>query len=176
MPDCDQPDVQAIMGMKLHNNLSILSVGRWNQMKFLRRLLLLVSLVIGLSFGLGSVTPAGAAGTGVNLHPLIGHPLLGASLYASIVDEKLGTDFGKKLDLNNSNVQAFTEYKGLYPNLARLIVKNAPYETVEDVLEIPGLSDRQKDTLRANLDNFTVTAVEPALVEGQDRINPGIYK
>jgi photosystem II PsbU protein len=44
------------------------------------------------------------------------------------------------------------------------------------VLDIPGLSDRQKETLKVNLEHFTVTTVEKALVEGEDRYNPGIYK
>ena len=74
------------------------------------------------------------------------------------------------------NIQTFTQYSGLYPTLARKIIKNAPYAEVEDVLDIPGLSDRQKETLQANLEHFTVTAVEKALVEGEDRYNPGIYK
>jgi photosystem II PsbU protein len=95
---------------------------------------------------------------------------------ANVIDEKLGSEFGQKLDLNNSNIQAFAQYPGLYPTLAREIIKNAPYEAVEDVLNIPGLSDRQKEKLQANLEHFTITEVEPALVSGQDRINPGIYK
>jgi photosystem II PsbU protein len=94
----------------------------------------------------------------------------------NVIDEKLGSEFGQKIDLNNSNIQTFTQYPGLYPTLAREIIKNAPYEEVEDVLDIPGLSDRQKETLKANLEHFTVTAVEKALVEGEDRYNPGIYK
>jgi photosystem II PsbU protein len=94
----------------------------------------------------------------------------------NVVDEKLGSEFGQKIDLNNSNIQTFTQYSGLYPTLARKIIKNAPYAEVEDVLDIPGLSDRQKETLQANLEHFTVTAVEKALVEGEDRYNPGIYK
>jgi photosystem II PsbU protein len=94
----------------------------------------------------------------------------------NVVDEKLGSEFGQKIDLNNSNIQTFTQYPGLYPNLARAILQNAPYAEVEDVLDIPGLSDRQKETLKANLEHFTVTAVEKALVEGEDRYNPGIYK
>jgi photosystem II PsbU protein len=96
--------------------------------------------------------------------------------FGNVIDEKLGSEFGQKIDLNNSNIQTFTQYPGLYPNLAREIIKNAPYEEVEDVLDIPGLSDRQKETLKANLEHFTVTAVEKALVEGEDRYNPGIYK
>jgi hypothetical protein len=33
-----------------------------------------------------------------------------------------------------------------------------------------------KEVLQTNLEHFTVTKVERALVEGQDRYNPGIYK
>ncbi len=81
-------------------------------------------------------------------------------------DAKLGTEFGKKIDLNNTNVRAFQQFPGLYPTLAKKIIINAPYKNVEDVLDLPGLSDRQKETLQANLDNFTVTELEPAFNEG----------
>jgi photosystem II PsbU protein len=94
----------------------------------------------------------------------------------NVVDRKLGSEYGRKLDLNNSNIDTFKRYPGLYPNLARAIIQNAPYETVEDVLKIASLSDLQKETLQANLEHFTVTKVEKALVEGEDRYNPGIYK
>ncbi len=91
------------------------------------------------------------------------------------IDQKLG-DVGTKVDLNNSNVLAFRRYPGLYPTLARKIIHNAPFETVEDVLKIPGLSESEQTLLQANLKNFVVTPAEPALTEGGDRINPGIYK
>lgn len=91
-------------------------------------------------------------------------------------DYKLGTDFGKKIDLNNTNVRAFQKYPGMYPTLARKIISNAPYENVEEVLEIPDLSDRQKQILQANLDKFVVTDVEAAFTEGDDRFNNGIYR
>jgi photosystem II PsbU protein len=54
-------------------------------------------------------------------------------------------------------------------------VDNAPYQSVEDVLEIPGLSDRQKELLQANLDKFAITKVDTTFVEGGDRYNNGIY-
>ncbi|GAB4346668.1 MAG: hypothetical protein OHK0047_40450 [Leptolyngbyaceae cyanobacterium] len=92
------------------------------------------------------------------------------------VEEKMATEFGQKVDLNNSNIRAFRQYPGLYPNLARLIVNNAPYKNVQDVLDIPGLTEQQREVLRKNLDKFTVTEVEPALVEGGDRYNPGLYR
>jgi photosystem II PsbU protein len=92
------------------------------------------------------------------------------------VADKMATSYGKKLDLNNTNVRYFRDVPGLYPTLAGLIVKHAPYTQVEDVLSIPGLTESQKATLQANLDKFTVTEVEEALVEGDDRINNGIYR
>lgn len=94
----------------------------------------------------------------------------------SVMQEKLSSEFGQKIDLNNSNIRTFQQYPGLYPNLARIIIQNAPYESVKEVLNIPGLTDQQKEVLKNNLDHFTVTSVEPALVEGEDRYNPGIYR
>ena len=100
--------------------------------------------------------------------------LLGATLQ-NPVDKKLATEYGEKVDLNNTNVRAFRQYKGLYPVIARKILDNAPYQSVEEVLQIPGLSDGQKDRLKENLDSFTVTPIEDALTQGDDRINNGLY-
>lgn len=72
-------------------------------------------------------------------------------------------ELGQKIDLNNANMVAFTDCPGLYPTLARLIVQNSPYQKVEDVLQLPGLSDRQKQLLTANLDHFTVSAPRVSL-------------
>jgi photosystem II PsbU protein len=91
-------------------------------------------------------------------------------------DAKLDTEFGKKIDLNNTNVRAFQRYPGMYPTLAKAIIQNAPYNQVEDVLKIIGLSDRQKEILQANLDNFTVTEFDSVFNEGDDRYNNGIYR
>lgn len=91
------------------------------------------------------------------------------------VDAKLTTEYGQKIDLNNSDIRDFRALRGFYPNLASKIIKNAPYEAVEDVLSIPGLSEGQKSRLQANLDNFVVTEVSSELTEGDDRINPGVY-
>jgi photosystem II PsbU protein len=92
-------------------------------------------------------------------------------------DAKLATEFGdkEKIDLNNTHVRYFRNYPGFYPTLAGKIVQNAPYKSVEDVLNIPGLSERQKERLQANLDSFTVTPEADVYNEGDDRYNPGIY-
>jgi photosystem II PsbU protein len=75
-----------------------------------------------------------------------------------------------KLDLNNSR-----RLKGFYPDLASKIIQNAPYNSVEDVLDIPGLSPSQSERLRASLDEFFITDVEASMNAGGDRYNPGLY-
>ena len=140
--------------------------------------LIVLSLLIGCFSGIGKTQTAIAADfssvTRSSLTVIAVEGQLEQRLNRA--DYKLGTDFGKKLDLNNTNVRAFQQYPGMYPTLARKIIRNAPYEQVEDVLEIPDLSDRQKQLLQANLDKFTVTDADAAFTEGDDRYNNGIYR
>ncbi|PSB22224.1 photosystem II protein [Phormidesmis priestleyi ULC007] len=92
------------------------------------------------------------------------------------VEDKMATEFGKKIDLNNTNLRAFRQFPGMYPTLASIIFRNSPYEKVEDVLDIPGLTEQQKETLQSNLKNFVTSEVSKELTEGDDRINNGIYR
>lgn len=140
-------------------------------MKFCVRLLVLVSLFMGC---LGWLELPRSAMAGVLPSTFLAAEVEEAP--RNVMDDKLGTEFGKKIDLNNTNVRAFLQYPGMYPTLAKVVVKNAPYEKVEDVLAISGLTGRQKETLKANFDKFTVSAAEDALVEGGDRFNNGIYR
>ncbi|MEY3299512.1 MAG: Photosystem 12 kDa extrinsic protein [Cyanobacteriota bacterium] len=139
-------------------------------MKRLVGLLIAIGVLVGWFGGFGLTQPALADGNTSALALLAERPLVNA------IDAKLGTEYGAKLDLNNANVQNFRKYPGLYPTLAGKIVQNAPFDTVEDVLDMPGLTEQQIDILQANLDNFTVTVPDPALVEGADRFNNGVYK
>ncbi len=133
-------------------------------MKRLARILALLILVVGtlVSFQL----QAQAVPT---TSPLLAQARMNAA------DVKLTTEFGQFIDLNNTDIRHFRQIRGMYPNLAAKIIKNAPYEKVEDVLDIPGLSDSQKQRLQANLDKFTVTSPSNELIQGDDRINPGVY-
>jgi photosystem II PsbU protein len=152
--------------------------GKFN-MKRLVRFFATLSLVIGCLGWLGSSQSAMAANLGDLSAVLRPSTLLAAETTESLrnaVEDKMATDFGKKIDLNNTNLRAFRQYPGLYPTLASLIFKNAPYQSVDDVMRIPGLTEQQKETLQANLKNFTVTDVSKELVEGDDRINNGIYR
>ncbi|HBB33276.1 MAG TPA: photosystem II protein [Cyanobacteria bacterium UBA8803] len=143
-------------------------------MKRLVRLLVAFALLVGCLGWLGlsqSVMAAPISQVAVVSSPV----LIADASYRNAADDKLATEFGKKIDLNNTHVRAFRQYPGMYPTLASKIIQNAPYQKVEDVLDIPGLSDRQKQLLQANLDNFTVTEAEDTFVEGGDRYNPGVY-
>ena len=131
-----------------------------------------LALVISCSTGFNFVQPATAQTLMTNN---LSNTYILSDVLRNPVDEKLG-EVGEKIDLNNSSVLIFRRYRGLYPTLARKIIANAPFDTVEDVLKMPGLSEREIDILKDNLENFVVTPPEPALTEGGDRINPGIYK
>lgn len=141
-------------------------------MKRLVRLLTILCLLVGGLVGWCWPQAATAAVPTLNK---VSPPVLAEANYQNPVDRKLRTRSGKKLDLNNSHIRQFRKYRGMYPTLARLVIENAPYENVEDVLNIPGLTDRQKEVIESHLDSFTITPQEPALVEGDDRINPGLY-
>ncbi|MGB3492005.1 MAG: photosystem II complex extrinsic protein PsbU [Elainellaceae cyanobacterium] len=92
------------------------------------------------------------------------------------VEAKLQNKFGEQIDLNNANVRAFIQFPGMYPTLAGKIVREGPFESLDDVFDMPGLSDRQKEILDRYKDRFFVTPPSSAFVEGGDRFNNGIYK
>ncbi|MGB7442347.1 MAG: photosystem II complex extrinsic protein PsbU [Coleofasciculaceae cyanobacterium] len=151
-------------------------------MKKLVRLLAVIALLVGCLGWSGLSQSALASPVEVNSGMAWGNPtlqpspvLIAEARLRNPADAKLKTEFGQKIDLNNTNLRAFRKYRGMYPNLASKIINNAPYESVEDVLKIPELSDRQKSLLQANLDNFAVTDPEAVFIEGDDRLNNGIY-
>lgn len=146
-------------------------------MKRLARLLTVFSLLIGCFGWLGFAPQAHAIDVGSTIFHQSTPPLaLEIGRLRNRADMKLPDVYGDKIDLNNTNVRAFQQYPGFYPNLARKLILNAPYKNVEDVLEISGLSNRQKQLLQSHLENFTVTKSESIFNEGADRINNGIYR
>ena len=144
-------------------------VGGMKLIKKLASIFAAVLLVLS-SWGFAGVTSAQAAE--INIFTLQSSSILAARRNAA--DDKLSQIKGK-LDLNNSDVRDFRALRGFYPTLASKIIQNAPYENVEDVLDIPGLSEKQKERLQANLDNFIVTDVADVMNSGDDRYNPGVY-
>jgi photosystem II PsbU protein len=144
----------------------------------MKRLVGGLMMTFGILLGcLGWVSlPQSAMAMGWNSVTLNTAPLLAIVEPRNRADDKLATEFGKKIDLNNTNIRAFMDYPGLYPTLARKILQNAPFKSIDDVFDMPGLSERQISVLRSNLDNFTLSDPEDTFVEGGDRFNNGIYR
>jgi len=134
-------------------------------MKYLARLFAVLSLAVACVFAWSGDLAAMAAPS----------PIVAESAGVNAFDAKLRTEFGQKIDLNNTNIRAFRKYRGMYPTLAALVMDNAPFESVDEVFEIEGLSDRQKEILESNRENFMVSDPEAFLNEGDERINNGIY-
>ena len=132
-----------------------------------------VGIIVALLLTVGSWGFAGAAqASNLDLFN-VQSPVLLARV--NTADAKRKELVKGKLDLNNSDVREFRRLPGFYPGLASKIIQNAPYNDVEDVLDIPGLSDRQIERLQANIDEFFVTDVEASMNAGGDRYNPGLY-
>jgi photosystem II PsbU protein len=140
-------------------------------MKRFARLLVAFSLCLTCMFGVAQTAMAATW----NSSMVLAAAPTAEEMITNSADSKLGTEFGKKIDLNNTNVRAFRKYPGLYPTLARKVVDNAPYKNVEDVLNIEGLTEKQKEMLTANLDKFTLTNTDDTFTEGGDRYNNGYY-
>lgn len=173
-PDRDLSEKLHKQNGSLYINV-VYEIGRQNFMKRLGRLLAVLGLVLGCFAWAGDQSAIAASTSRLVLPPSSLIAAVEAPSRTNRADEKLATEYGKKLDLNNSAVRDFRDYRGMYPTLARLIIKNAPYEKIEDVLNIADLTDAQKKLLQANMDKFTVTDVESVFIEGDNRLNNGLY-
>ena len=126
-------------------------------MKNLIRKLALLSLMLTLTSNI-LVIPQPVSGTQAMTSEL-----------SKVDSQKLCAEFGAKIDLNNANIIAFQDCRGFYPNLAKMIVQHGLYEKVKDVLEIPELSERQKELLKSQLVNFEV---KPPIMRPEMRMPP----
>ncbi|MGB5959806.1 MAG: photosystem II complex extrinsic protein PsbU [Coleofasciculaceae cyanobacterium] len=145
-------------------------------MKRIVGLVAVLSLMVGCLGWFGM--PQSAIASSLPSFMLPSTPVLMAQINKPLrnsADDKLSTAFGKKIDLNNTSVRSFRKLPGMFPVLAGKIVQNAPYQKIEDVLDIPGLSERQKELLQSYFDDFAVTDVETVFNEGGDRYNNGFY-
>lgn len=137
--------------------------------------LLMGSLLLGNAQPVSALSLGSASVIGLSQNmPLIANA--GGRELRNSVDDKLATDYGNKIDINNTNIASFRKFRGLYPTIAGKVVSNAPYDSIDDVLRIPGLSEVERDRLEKNIDIFSISAPDPALVEGADRFNNGVYK
>ncbi|MEM1170028.1 MAG: photosystem II complex extrinsic protein PsbU [Cyanobacteria bacterium P01_H01_bin.35] len=135
----------------------------------------LVVAIFGLCLGFMGLPYNQAQASNLNLTVWPSTSILAVEPKRNKADRKLEEIGGEKLDLNNSPLRSFRKYRGMFPTIAAMIVDNAPYQKVEDVLEIPNLTERQKKLLTANLDKFKVTPPADVYIEGDYRLNTGSY-
>jgi photosystem II PsbU protein len=94
------------------------------------------------------------------------------------IDQLPETNFIKqnleKIDLNNANIYNFRKIRGMYPTLGRIIIEHAPYASLEDVLNIPGLTEAQKRIIRDNADRFALFKPDSSM--NRERINNANYR
>ncbi len=78
------------------------------------------------------------------------------------------------IDLNNSNINAFKKISGFYPTLGRILIQNAPYSSLDDVLNIAGLTEAQQQKIKDNADKFTLFQPDNSL--NRERYNNSLYR
>ena len=89
--------------------------------KRLARLLTVLSLLLGClgwpQHTVGFAMPSANAAelSSVTFHSVPVLAVEAETILRNRADAKLETEFGKKIDLNNTNVRAFRHYSGLYP-------------------------------------------------------------
>lgn len=130
---------------------------------------MLLAVFIGSLLGWVCPQPVRASVINQTLPPM---PVLAA---VNEADAKRA-QFKNKVDINNSGVRSFLDMPGMYPTIARKIIANSPYQSFDEIYEIPSLTERQKEILAKYEDRLTITEPSEALNYGGDRINNGIYK
>ncbi len=56
-----------------------------------------------------------------------------------------------KIDINTSSADDLTTVKGIGPGLAQKIINGRPYQTLDDLVKISGISDARLESLRPYL-------------------------
>lgn len=80
-----------------------------------------------------------------------------------------------KIDVNNTILRNYRRIPGFYPTLARKLVQNAPYDSLEDMINIPDLTEQQKNLIQENASNFEFSEYEAGRYQLENRINQGYY-
>ncbi len=96
----------------------------------------------------------------------------------ALADELPDTSYIKadssKIDLNNANIYQFRQIPGMYPTLGRIIVENAPYDSLDELLAVKGLTADQQEKIRSNADRFTMFKPDNSMQ--RERINNATYR
>jgi photosystem II PsbU protein len=115
-------------------------------------------LVCAMVLGLNGIMPAVAAESGAEELPR-----------TNFIEQDRS-----KIDLNNANIKEFREVRGMYPTLGRIIIEHAPYRTLDDVLNIEGLTAKQQELIKKSADRFTLRQPDESM--NRERINNALYR
>jgi photosystem II PsbU protein len=87
--------------------------------------------------------------------------------------ENIGLLGGSEIiDINNANVRVYLKMPGLYPTVAGKITTNAPYKSVSDIYNIPGLTGAEKEVMKKYESRFVTKTPSADFVI--DRFNNGL--
>jgi photosystem II PsbU protein len=80
------------------------------------------------------------------------------------------------VDVNNANIRVYTRFPGMYPAIAKIIVKNAPYSGTEDIEKKIG--DKLTPEMKSVYAKYKkqLVALKPAPEYQEDIINNGLYR
>jgi photosystem II PsbU protein len=80
------------------------------------------------------------------------------------------------VDVNNANIRVYTRFPGMYPAIAKILVKNAPYSSTEEIES--KLSDKLTPEMKAIYAKYKkqLVALKPAPEYQEDIINNGLYR
>lgn len=128
---------------------------------------LVLALVFGLTSGLG-MAPAWAGSMDSDTRVLI----------AALADDEVPEPrklLETKIDVNNTILRNYRKLPGFYPTLARILILNAPYDSLEELLEIEGLTEAQKELIQSNFVNLTLGDYREGDSQRENLINKGYY-
>ncbi len=80
-----------------------------------------------------------------------------------------------KIDVNNTILRNYRKLPGFYPTLARTLILNSPYDSLDELLEIEGLTEAQKELIRSNFVNLTLGEYREGDSQRENMINKGYY-
>ncbi|MGK7912035.1 MAG: photosystem II complex extrinsic protein PsbU [Synechococcus sp.] len=130
-----------------------------------------LAFIIGISLVINLATPALAQESVDTVAPAE----QSSAADVTEVDGVPVIDLQPKLDLNYAMLRRFRELPGFYPTLGQKIIKAVPFNSVEDVVNIDGLTDKQIRLLRANFKNFVVGDYDEGANDFETRLNKGFY-
>jgi photosystem II PsbU protein len=119
---------------------------------------------------------------GVSRRDLMG--LAGAAIVAAPALANAETEYpnvpflggSDQVDVNNANIRVYTRFPGMYPTIAGIIVKNAPYASTQEIES--KIAAKLTPEMKAIFSKYqkNLVALKPAPEYQEDQWNNGLYR